>query len=357
MTKLREGTGPSNNLHPGSAPAEGGLVPKMAAPVSTPKAPSLPKIYKVNIPMMSRPGGISSQSTTGRTPHQYNTNNAGNFPHANPVRTPHQYNVGTPANAFNPPPAAGGGGGGGGEGLTSTVPIEEVKWNAFGGDYPNAPSWWRPMAPSVVNDATEYMAVMNMMIPYLSPEDQRTVVSNLYQMDAKNFGHLDPSKIDWNIPWNLNQGISFKDQGPKDQGENMSYPTTGGRNYQQYFTSQLRASDAVEALRALAKQSGKSEKDMGAGFRYLQTLLDAGKSFGSLNPKTGENQTRRQQLQYMGAVDPLLSQSSSAGSSLGAFGPLAQMLANPFFTAGQLMPLTKNQDGTYTFGNQNKELL
>jgi len=46
----------------------------------------------------------------------------------------------------------------------------------------------------------------------------------------------------------------------------------------------------------------------------------------------------------LSAIDPFLSQAGSG--ELAAFGPLGQMGAQPFFTAGQVQPFANNRFGT-----------
>jgi hypothetical protein len=224
-----------------------------------------------------------------------------------------------------------GGGGGGGE----SAPIP-VTWEAFDANIAGAPSWWKALKPSETNEATEYLAATNMLIPFLSPEDQRQVASNLYQQDPTNFAHLNPETMD-----KVNdQTIPFVPP---------SALTTGLR---QQFTSGERASNALQALSQLAGATGKTDAELGPGYRYLRSILNVGSQFGG----TGSNmQTRRQQLNAMGALDPLMSQSQQ--QSLNAYGPLARMLSQPYFSAGQLVPMQRTQDGRYVFGEANKELL
>jgi len=104
-------------------------------------------------------------------------------------------------------------------------------------------------------------------------------------------------------------------------------------------------------LSELAKAVGKTDAELGPGYRYLRSILDTSKQYGG----TGTNrQTRRQYTQMMSALDPLYSQSSSG--DLSPYGSVARMLAQPFFSGGQLTPVTKRTDGTYSFGTGNKQL-
>jgi hypothetical protein len=231
----------------------------------------------------------------------------------------------------------GGYGGGGGGGYTNEPPAAPITWTEFDSGVANKPTWWKALKPSTMEPGTEYLASLNMMIPFLSPEDQKVVANTLYQQDAKNFGHLAPDKIgDVKYTATPNQfgeyGIAQADQTK--------------------FTSADRSQNALTALTKLAEATGKTAADLGPGFRYLQSLLSATKQYGGAG---GEPQSRRQALEMLGAVDPILAQTQTG--DLSAYGPLARMLANPFFSAGQLMPVQKTQDGTYVFGNPNKSFL
>lgn len=235
----------------------------------------------------------------------------------------------------------GGGGGGGGyeygggysTGGQETLPETDVTWEVFDSGVQGAPSWWKAMKPSEANEASEYVAYMNMLIPYLSPEDQRSVAANLYQMNPKAFGHLSPELI------------------------GVSAPTELTTDMVRQFTGKERATSALSALSALATAMGKNQNDLGAGYRYLQSILAAQKNYGQepgRSATSSDGMTRQQRLAYMGAIDPLLAQGKS--DQLGAYGPLAQMLSQPFFSAGRLMPVSKTEDGRYIFGEPNKAL-
>jgi hypothetical protein len=215
-----------------------------------------------------------------------------------------------------------GGGGGGGGGAPAPI-----TWSAFDSDVAG-PSWWKAMKPSEINEGTEAVAAMNMLIPFLSPEDQKTVAANIYGMNAADFGHLNPEGIKVAQGTEMNQGMVNQ------------------------YTSTERAEKALAAMTALAKAAGKDDKGMGTGYRYLRSILDAGKQFGG---KGGAGQTRRQYQQMMSALDPLLAQTKDP--QLGAYASLANMLARPYFNQGQLTPMSKTQTGEYVFGKENKALL
>ncbi len=228
-----------------------------------------------------------------------------------------------------PPPGWDGGGdwGGGWDGGGGGGGPAPITWSEFDSGIANKPAWWKALKPSDLNEGTEFLASLNLLIPFLSPEDQRSVASTLYAQDAKNFGHLSPEKIGTENP-----AIT--------------------PDLQKFFTSSDRASKALAALEKLSTAVGKGEADMGKGYRYLRSILSAVKSYGA---REGEQRvTRSNMTNLYSTLDPLLNQGK--GEELGAYGPLANMLSKPFFTKGQLMPLAKTQDGRYIFGEPNKAL-
>lgn len=212
--------------------------------------------------------------------------------------------------------------------------VEEVPvtWSTFDGGISNAPPWWKAMMPSAMNDATEYLASLNMLIPFLSPEDQRTVASNLYAQDATNFGHLNPESTKLLLP--MGDGLS-----------------TGTKRM---FTDAVHARNALAALTKLAGAVGKSDADLGTGYRYLRSILNLGDQYGGDSAK-GNAQTRRQYIEMMSALDPLIAQSKT--QQLAPYESLVKMLTTPFFSKGQLTPIYKDANGQVSFGGANKAWL
>lgn len=218
---------------------------------------------------------------------------------------------------------------GGGGGDTETAP--DITWSEFDSGVGAKPDWWKAMKPSAVNDATEFLASLNMMIPFLSPEDQKAVASNIYTQDAKNFGHLNPEKIQFLV-------------------SDPNLPTQTRR----LFTDALRAQQAMAALTSLAGAVGKKDEELGLGYRYLRSILNLGNQFGG-NSAQGSGQTRQQYINMMSALDPLVAQAKTP--QLAPYESLVKMLTTPFFTNGSLVPLSKDANGRVIFGTPNKGLL
>jgi hypothetical protein len=161
--------------------------------------------------------------------------------------------------------------------------------------------------------------MMNLMIPFLSPEDQRTVASTLARVDPKNFGHLDPLQVEFE---------EVRDITPDIRG---------------YYTGSERPTQALVALNRLSGAVGKSREKMGEGYRFLQQVLDVSRDYGE------GGLTKQEMAPLFAALDPLLQQNE-------LYGGLGQMLSQPSFSAGPLFNVRKTQDGRYVFGRPNPQL-
>lgn len=201
-----------------------------------------------------------------------------------------------------------------------------LKWSE-GYATEGAPDWWRGLVPSSYNSKSTYATISNAMIPFLSPEDQRTVAQNLSlnYSDKKKFGIYNPETTDYgDIPTKVTSEITSQ------------------------MTSKERAQNALDSLVRLAAMS-KKKKFGGTGYNLLRQVLTTMKDFGG---DASNNQTRAQYSQMQSALDPLLS--SLEGSE---YESLAKQLTAPYFTAGKVVPISKDSDtGKYTFGAGNKGL-
>jgi len=221
----------------------------------------------------------------------------------------------------------GGGGGGGGK-------SKPVKWKeAY--TMEGAPSWWRGLLPTEYNATTNYAAIYNAMIPFLSPEDQRTVAMHLNSIypDAKSFDIYNPEGVEYGKP-------------PIDITSDIT----------EQFTSSDRAKQALQMLDKIAEVSKRDKKKFGAGYQFLRQLLTTMKDFGGGAVGAGNRQSRVQYKQMQSALDPLLSQFKGGSNELKQFAGLAQQLTSPFFTAGGYVPIGKDVAGNYRFGAANKQL-
>jgi hypothetical protein len=91
----------------------------------------------------------------------------------------------------------------------------------------------------------------------------------------------------------------------------------------------------------------KAVSKLGAGYRFLRSVINTMDTYGGKDKMN--NQTRRQYLNQMSQLDPLLSMAQQG--ELAAFKPIAEKLARPYFTAGQLNPIVNGK-----FGKPNAKL-
>lgn len=222
-------------------------------------------------------------------------------------------------------PARGGGGyydgggyGYGGYGGYEEEPEVTVTWQEFQSGAEGAPGWWQAMKPSELTEESELLASMNMIIPYMSPDDQVTLGMWLYQIDPVAFAHLA----------NL-------------QPDDPRAPTDLDL---QELMSSGRMANAIIALQNLAGTMGKTGEEMGTGFRFLMNLLQTKQSYTGAE---GEYQSRAQALALQKMMDQM---ASGATKELAPYKSAAQFLSRPSFVGGQLRPMQRTAAGGYAFG-------
>lgn len=230
-------------------------------------------------------------------------------------------------------PSGGGGFGYGGGGGTSRPTPKPITWrSAYSA--PGAPSWWRGLIPNRFTPETEFIATYNALIPFLSPEDQRTVATYFYgalpQNQLSAFKGYNPAKAKFTVP-SFELSTLQKEQ----------------------YTSADRAKMALQTLNQLKQAAGKKQPDMGTGYRFLQNFLQTMKSFGGGKVGSGERQTRAQYQQMRAALDPMIAQTRSG--DLSPYASLVKQLAQPYFTAGAPTSIAKNAAGRYVFGKPNQQ--
>jgi hypothetical protein len=162
----------------------------------------------------------------------------------------------------------------------------------------------------------------NAMIPYLSPEDQARVANQLYTVWGKDLTPYSPETVTAGTPW---------------EERDLAFMTGQERPDTSYFMGTQRSQDAIQTLANLiASEAGGDASKLGAGYRWLQDLL------GGVT-ESGGGQTRQSYMQMLSNLDPILA--SAKSGELGAYGPLGEALARPYFTNFQLRPTT--QAGTF----------
>ena len=233
-------------------------------------------------------------------------------------------------------------------------PVTEVVWKEgnFNLETPSGgstPSWWKPLIPSDSKDMERpdvaYAAMLNMMIPYMSGEDQRRAAGDIYGLlGGAHFGKY--------------QEVSGGGGGVPITQLQKSLGAEGQVIDTQYFQSRQRATGAINALSQLREQTvgGNREKigGTGQGYRWLQKALEQILTYGGgpSRKKPGAakgGQTRAQYLALQGALDPIMAQAKS----LGPVGSIGQMLLQPFFSQGGVRPTQRTQSGRVLFGQPN----
>lgn len=202
----------------------------------------------------------------------------------------------------------------------------KVTWNS-NYSIEGAPTWWKGVTPSTLNPDTEFASILNTLIPFLSVEDQRQMATSLSTLFPDAFSDYSPEKTNYDQPASTITNLT-----------------------EQYMLSQKRATDVLSGLDKMREATGKSETDFGPGYSYVRNLAQTIKDFGA---KEGQNTpTRRQILNMYSALDPMLAEAQ--GERLGAYGEAARVLTQPFFGAGKLVNVSKDDKGNYVFGKENK---
>lgn len=190
-----------------------------------------------------------------------------------------------------------------------------------------APAFWQGLVPSRVTTDTAYAGLINALIPFMSPEDQQSMAGSLFRFDPEAFSAYNPELL------------------------NVAAPTEIGTDTRRQFSSTDRGQGILDALETFRATAGVDASVLGPGYSWLRSVADSLRDKGG----TSENaQTRAQNAQLRGQLDVLFGEAGSG--ALAPYEPVARALATPFFSAGQLTPVARTQDGTFVFGQANREL-
>lgn len=231
-----------------------------------------------------------------------------------------------------PPNKSSGGSSGGGNygGGTSTQERNYKWWEGYSVE--GAPPWWKGFVTDDPSPEAQYLMVINSMIPYMSPEDQRYMGDYISRFSIKNspFGvYNEPASQDTNrIP-----------TVPKLEQTS---------DIQNTFLSKERARKMLDTLEKMRKAANLPEDKVGAGFRLFKSVAQDLNAFGA---SEGSGMTRANYLKYQSAIDQKLGE-TQAGDAQG-FGEALRAVASPFFSAGRLFPVTRDETGRYHFSTQN----
>jgi len=256
-------------------------------------------------------------------------------------------------------------GGGGGGGILPPPPSEEygyqpidVEWVI--GNYAvsdKAPSWWRPFD---IKDKSQYnrpdvafTLMANALIGSgaLSDEDARALAKQLYAMWGRAGENPWDIYSDKFADENRPPGRRIGAQGQPAISRQLALigqTAPGGVIDERSIYSRERANRILQALSRMREATvGGNVWKFGPGYQYLQNIAGA---LGTAGPVA---RTRAQRLEVLGALDPLLAQAKSG--ELSAFAPLAQMIAQPFYTYAPPR-VSRTQEGRYQFGRRSKYL-
>jgi hypothetical protein len=214
------------------------------------------------------------------------------------------------------------------------------------------------MIPEDVEDAerpdVQQLMYLNSLIPYMSPEDQERAANMMYGAAADSFSFYKPERTGISIPVSKETAL-LSERGTTgarpisaDPSEHRIGPL-GGTPLEvideDYFRSPERAFGMRSVLSQLRDQTvGGNRWQLGPSYTWLQEVVGALEEYGGPG--------RSQRLALQGAMDPIISQAQ--GDQVGAAAAVAQMLASPFFSQGQLNKAHKDPSRVTRFGLPSK---
>ena len=203
----------------------------------------------------------------------------------------------------------------------------EYKW-WVGYQVDGAPSWWRGLVTDDPSPEAQYAMLINSMIPFMSPEDQRYMGDYLSRL----------------LP-----ATPFKDYQPETSEDVSRIPAPPQMDSQSnaYFSAN-RGRQMAETLEKMRQAAKLPEDKVGAGFRFLKSLAKDIETFGA---REGEGITRSNLQKLFSSFDQKLAETQAG--ELQGFGELGRAVTNPFFSAGKLVNVFKDEQGNYRFGKQN----
>lgn len=200
---------------------------------------------------------------------------------------------------------------------------------------PTAPDWWEGITTRGNATADQkYVMAAVALLPFMSPEDQRSMLSSINQM----------------IEAGPTAGVPKNQESPF--GDILSIPFEYGStvtpDMYSYYTSAERANEMLAALDTMLQSTRYSEAQMGPGYQFLTEVADALRDFGG---QSGAPMSRQQYQQFVSTIEPLLAQ-AQGNEDLSMYAGLARAIALPFLSAGPLYGVTDSG----TFGLRNTRL-
>lgn len=200
-----------------------------------------------------------------------------------------------------PPPPGGGG---------------TVTWEEFGYGVDRAPAAWKALKPSKLDERSQWFGTMNMLIPFLAPNQQVQIGQLLATEDPENFGHL--------------AGMSVGSPGLDVATERR-----------EQFGGRRALMQAMEALSRFRGATGMGEDKMGAGYGYLMDLATRMADFSD----AGAPRSRLDYMNMMSQLEPMIELAPES------YRGIAQMMLKP----GGWEP-GKKMGTQYQWGTPHREL-
>lgn len=284
-----------------------------------------------------------------------------------------------------------------------TIP-EPLEWGeAFA--VPEAPDWWSGLTPNRFTPEAEYATILNAMLPFMSPDDQRAARTQLVELFPDAFGHyqdvddefLSPpvtpalrqeylSSLRGESARNvLDRLANITQRSPEDE---EAWRNQEAELRQKFLNARRDVIQEREDLRAAVDQKAAEIEDRdlrrawrrqqyesidsyvsnrlsqeeqryqqqlqhrqdypgewGPGFRWLQGILG---TLSDIGGSPDEPMTRMDYVRLAGAMEQMNEAIPTPYEGLG------QDLLSPFFARGPLVPGYRREDGSFVFGQPNR---
>lgn len=222
------------------------------------------------------------------------------------------------------------------------APLHEVSWKEHTFDVPggNPPDWWVGLLPTNNADAeradVQALMMLNTLIPYLSPEDQKRAASQLYTTAADAFSYYKPNVIEaTSVPVDMTTA--------RLSSQDLSVIDTD------WYSGTERAEGITNILSQMREATVEGNRwQLGPGYTWLQSIAGA---LEEHSPDEG-GMTRSGYQAFLGALDPIMGMGGT--QEIGPVAALGQMLAQPFFSQTQLQPSSQDITGQRRFGRANR---
>lgn len=182
------------------------------------------------------------------------------------------------------------------------------------------------------------------LMPFFSPEDRQRIAT-MYSIQGKGITAGDPAYGSL-----LGGATELSDQ----TSALTLIPGELTGEAREYFSGKQRADAAIEALTNAANAAGKPKRVQkvmdSPGFKFLMGVSKALSQFGSDEGPM----SRKRFTEFLAQVSPLIENARNSG--MGQYADIAQALAMPFFSQGDVFNYSQDKAGNIIFGDGNKRL-